>query len=205
MTANGAGITNLTYLGATRTVTETGFDTRLYAAIATSSAATLTMTVTWSGSAKWVSLLAARWSNGSSIVSLTPLATAQNATGGFNYAPTSTSRETSSTVTVSSGKRALLIAVGTDWDDIRTHTAANGWTKRADGTTSSSIQFIHDRIVDAGTYGGAGTSNRFATTSVTDNYLSLIIALEIAASDSASLSPDFMQSITLQAVNTSNW
>jgi hypothetical protein len=154
---------------------EYGF--QVWGAIATADGAGSSVTITASfgiDSNAWLSMSAARWSN---VASATPLASSCNTTGCSALASSSTNRLAQSITTT---ERALIIAAGTDYDDVRTHTAASGWTKRADGsgTPVTSIQFIHDRVSDAGTYGGA---TAFSTTSAADQYLSVLLAFEIAS------------------------
>jgi hypothetical protein len=116
---------------------------------------------------------------------VTMLASSCNSSSCSGLATSSTNRLAQS---ITTSQRALLVACGTDWNDYRSHTAASGWTERADGSGSpvTSIQFLHDRVADAGTYGGA---TAFATTSASDQYLSVLLAFEPDAAAAATSAP----------------
>lgn len=202
VSGNGAGLTSFTLLHSC-SINTGNFGYRLYAAIATSAAASVTITASFSAAAAYGEGSSARYNNGGSIVGLTPLAVG-NAYGTTNAThATSTDREMDP-VTVDSGKRALLLAGGTEYNLAGTVlTAQNSWAKRFSSTTE---QWLFDRVVDPGTYAGTGTGNRIATAGVSDQYIGVIVALEINAGGSADLNPDFLMPATiLQAVNTSNW
>lgn len=162
-----------------------GFQNRIYAGIATADASSRVVTASFSGSYPWGSMFTARYTPGSGLVSLTPLDTGRNPSSGSGLVASSTDRGSAANdVTVASGKRALLIAAGTDWDFYRNHTAQNGYTKRADSDTfgnDAMTQWLYDRVVDAGTYGGTGSTERFGTVNSADQYMGALVALEIAA------------------------
>jgi hypothetical protein len=111
----------------------------------------------------------------SGVSSATVLASACNATGCDTLATTSTNRLTQS-LTV--GQSALLVVAGTDYDLVQAHTPNSGWTKRIDGsgTPLTSAQFLHDRNVVAGTYGGA---TAISTVPSTDQYESIMLAFPL--------------------------
>lgn len=152
----------------------TNFYFDVWGYIASSAAASADVIASYSDSQQWGTLFSARWSN---VGSLTPLASSCNTTGCSGKAANSTTR-TAQQITTS--QRALIVAVGTDWNNYRTHTGANGFTVRADGsgTPVTSIQFIYDQVANAGSFGGA---SNFGTTNANDQYLSVLLAFEPAA------------------------
>ena len=151
----------------------------VWGVISPSAYASATITATYSATggdailSAYLSILAARWSG---VSSATPTFSSCNSAGCSGQATSSTNRLASSITTSATN---LLVACGVDWDNFRTHTAASGWTKRADGsgTPLTTLFYLHDRVATAGTYGG-GTA--FATTSTADNYLSMLLAFSLS-------------------------
>lgn len=151
------------------------FSIEIWGVICTSASSSANVVATYSGIARsWGTIMSARWTPG--VTAVTPIASACNATGCSGLATSSTNRLVQS---ITTDRRCLIIAAGTDWNDYRSHTAASGWTERADGsgTPVTSIQFIFDRVADAGTFGGA---TAFSTAG-SDQYLSVMLAFEVAA------------------------
>lgn len=156
-----------------------GFSQDIYTAIATTAAASMTITATYLDSGQWGSLISYRWSGGISS------GTATHSASDSSLRATSTSRTTTNITTT---QRTLLIAAGTDWDYYRTHTAAANWTKILDSQTNgtdSTTMYLHARIADAGTY----PSGNFSTTNLTDKYFGSIIALPIETGGAATSLP----------------
>lgn len=179
VTIDGASAT-LLKRNAANTAEEFGID--VWGVIAASSASSASVVASYSVAAQWGTMFSARWTPG--VTSITLLASSCNTSGCSGIATSSTNRLTQS---ITTGQRALIIVAGSDWSDYRTHTAASGWTERADGSGSpvTSIQFVFDRVSDAGTFGGA---TAFSTTSASDQYLSVMLAFEVdAAAASTSL------------------
>lgn len=183
-----AQCTGLTIAGAAATLIKrnnsgaNGFSFDVWGMVAASSYSSASVVASYSAGQPWGTIMSARWTPG--VLSATPNTSSCNTTGCSGLAASSTSRLAQS---ITTSARSLIIAAGTDWNDYRTHTAASGWTERADGSGSpvTSIQFIFDRISDAGTFGGA---TAFSTTSPSDQYLSVMLAFEVdAAAASTSL------------------
>jgi hypothetical protein len=146
-----------------------GFHHDIYTAIATTAAASMTITATYSSSDGWGSMISFRWSDGISS------GTATHSAADSALRAASTSRTATN---ITTAQRTLLLAAGTDYDFYPTHTAAANWTKILDSQTKgtdSTTMYLHARIADAGTY----PSGNFATTSATDQYFGSIIALPI--------------------------
>jgi hypothetical protein len=149
-----------------------GFSIEVWAWIADRNISSAAIVASYTGGTLFFTMNTARWSG---VSSATPLTSSCNSSGCSGLATTSTNRLAQS---ITTSQRSLLIACGTDWNAARTHTAATGWTKRLDGsgTPLTSTQFIHDRVDNAGTYGGA---TAFSTTSATDQYLSILLAFPL--------------------------
>lgn len=148
-----------------------GFNQGVWGAIATSAAASMTITASFSNSEGWGSMYSARWSNGPA--SITP----SQSTVHSSLQSSTTNRTNSN---ISPTARVLLVACGTDWDFYRTHTAATNWTKRVDSQTfgtDSTTMFLHSRIADAGTY----PSGNYATVNSADKYMSGVFAFPVQA------------------------
>lgn len=146
-----------------------GFSQDIWAAIATTAAASMTITASYSSAAAWGSIISHRWSGG--VTSATPTHTS----GHTALQSTSTNR---TVLDVTTTARTLILAFGSDWDYYRTHTAAANWTKILDSQTKgtdSTTMFLHARIADAGTY----PSGNFATASATDQYFAGIVAFAV--------------------------
>lgn len=115
---------------------EAGFGLSLYAYRPTNAIPNAAVVASFSSAAAWGSMVTAHWSGvGASI----PLAV-KSSTGLTGPATTRTIPTALTTST-----RALVIAVGTDWDNYNTHTSANGFTKRFD----TNVQFIYDYVAPA--------------------------------------------------------
>ena len=112
----------------------------------------------------------------SGVSSATLLTSSCNAAACNALATSSTNRLAQS---ITTSERSLIIACGTDWDNKVTHTAQSGWTKRLDGsgTPLTAIQFLFDRVSDAGTFGGA---TAFSTVAASQQYLSMLLAFPLA-------------------------
>ena len=136
--------------------------------IATGAISSASITASYSTSATYLTINTNRWSG---VASTTLLASSINAFG-----TSSTNRLAPS---ITTAERSLIIACGTDWDNIVTHTPQSGWTKRLDGsgTPLSSIQFLFSRVSDAGTFGG-GTA--FSTVAAAQQYMSMLLAFPLA-------------------------
>lgn len=155
------------------------FLNRTYIGQATSAAASRVITASFSSSAPWLRICSTRYTPGDGLVSFTPLDVSFNPTSGSGTVATTTIRGSyAADLTVPAGKRAWLIASGTNRVTSGNHTGANGFTKRW-GTIPGELQFQYDNVVTAGTYGGTGTSERFGNTEFTDEYMTALIALEI--------------------------
>lgn len=155
------------------------FQHDIYTAIATSAAASMTITASYSNSNRFGSMISYRWSGGISS------GTATHSAADNDLRATSTSRTATNITTT---QRTLLLASGTDWDYYRTHTAAANWTKILDSQTNgtnSTTMYLHARIADAGTY----PSGNFSTTNLTDQYFGSIIALPIETGGAATSLP----------------
>lgn len=152
-----------------------GFGLDVYALKATSASSSASVVMSYTGTDLWGSLISARWTPG--VLSATPNVSSCNTSGCSGLAASGTSRLAQS---ITTSARSLIIAAGTDWNDYRSHTAASGWTERADGSGSpvTSIQFIFDRVSNAGTFGGA---TAFSTTSSSDQYMSVMLAFAVDA------------------------
>ncbi len=150
------------------------FGADVWSILAPSSQSSVVITASYGAEYKqWGTISSARYRGASSA---TPLSSSCNSSGCSGLATSNTSRLAQSITTT---ERALLVACGTDYDLVQAHTAASGWTKRLDGsgTPFTTAQFLHDRVADAGTYGGA---TAFATTSSADTYLSILLAFPVA-------------------------
>jgi hypothetical protein len=143
--------------------------------IAPSSNSSATVTATYSTSNHYGALIAARWSGVSSATSLVSSCSIGTVEGVQCLGRITSSDKKSESVTTS--ERALIIATGLDYSGPTTHTAQSGWTKRIDGATGavSSGLYLHSRVSDAGTYGGA---TAFATTT-TDDYVAMMLAFPL--------------------------
>lgn len=165
-----------------------GFQGRIYVGVATASAASRVVTASFSDPASWGAMYTARYSPGSGLASLTPLDVGYNPAGASGLVAASAVRGSANNdVVVPSGKRALLIAGGADWNYYRNHTGANGFTKRVDSDTfgaDTTTQWFYDAVKDAGTYGGTASGQKFGDVSGTDQYMGALIALEVNASGS---------------------
>lgn len=146
------------------------FNLGIWAVLAPSAVPSASIVASFASSAAWGSMVTARWSG---VSSATPLASSCNTAGCSGVAALSTSR-TAQQITTAQG--ALILGVGTDWDNYNTHTAANSFTKRFDnaiaGGGSSSVQFMFDRVAAAGDFGGALNFS----TAASDRYLSALLA-----------------------------
>jgi hypothetical protein len=165
-----------------------GFTQDIYTAIATTAAASMTITATYSSDNPWGSMISYRWSGG--ISSGTPTHSASDS----EIRAHSTNRTAPNITTTA---RTLLLAAGSDYWSYNTHTAAANWTKILDSQTKgtdSTITYLHVRIADAGTY----PSGNFATTSPTDQYFGSIIALPVEHSALFTEAP----SVTAKTVNS---
>jgi hypothetical protein len=147
------------------------FEQDVWGLISPSNISSATITANYSTSAEYGVLIAARWSG---VSSATPLASSCNTTGCSALASSSTNRLAQS---ITTSQRALIVAVGVDWTDLRSHTPASGWTERFDGsgTPIASYQFLHDRVSDAGTFGGA---TAFSTAG-SDEYIAMMMAFPL--------------------------
>jgi hypothetical protein len=170
VTLGGAAMTLLrrNYAGAPN---EFGVD--VWGIIAASGGTSVNVVASYSNSWPYRIITTARYSG---VSSATPLASTCNGASCNSVASSSTNRLAQS-ITVA--QPALLLAVGTDYNLLSTHTPTSGWTKRLDGsgTPLSSYQFLHDQNVVAGTYGGA---TAFATSSQNDTYFSILIAFPLS-------------------------
>jgi hypothetical protein len=156
-----------------------GFAQDVYTAIATTAAASMTITATYSTSNPWGSMISYRWSGGISSGAAT------HSASDSDIRATSVNRTATN---ISPTQRVLLLAAGADWDSYVTHTAATNWTKILDSQTkgtNSTTMYLHARIADAGTY----PSGNFATVSATDRYAGSIIALPVDTSAAATSLP----------------
>ena len=131
------------------------------------------ITASYSGNSTFFTINTMRWSG---VASTTPLTSSCNSGGCTGLATSSTNRLAQS---ITTSERSLIIACGTDWDDKVTHTAQSGWTKRLDGsgTPFTTVQFLFDRVSDAGTFGGA---TAFSTVAASGQYLSMLLAFPLA-------------------------
>lgn len=157
----------------------------LYTYRATSAISSAAVVASFSDSQAWGSMITARWSN---VSSATALGFQRSPSSGSGLTGPATTRTVPTALTTS--ERALIIAVGTDWDNYNTHTAANSFTKRFDnaiaGGGSSSVQFIYSRVANAGSF-GAGSN--FGT-AASDQYLAILAAFPITAGGAATISPN---------------
>ena len=143
-----------------------GFSLDVWAAIAATDNTSALIEARYSDWARWGTLSSYCWSGPKSA-----LPVASSATSALSAA--STSRLCPS---VSTRENVLAIAVGTDWDDIRTHAPSLGWAKRADGLQGS-IQFVFDRHESAGfAYDGSAFS-----TAGNDRYVAAMLCFPTAA------------------------
>lgn len=146
------------------------FNLGVWALRSSSAISSATITATFADSAMWGSMVTARWSG---ISSATPLASSCNTAGCAGLTSAATTR---TAVQITTTQSALVLGVGTDWNNYATHTAANGFTKRFDNAIAGggigSVQFIHEKIAGAGNFGGAAN---FATVA-SDDYLSALLA-----------------------------
>ena len=143
----------------------------VWAAIATASASSMTISASYSDAQAWGDIASARWSNAPS--SITPV---QSST--LSQMSSATTNRTATNVTTT--QRTLIIATGSDWDSYNTHTATTNWTKRIDsqtGGTNSSLHFLYDRVANAGTY----PSGNYGSTNNSDRYVSSFLAFPISA------------------------
>lgn len=145
----------------------------LYVAIATTAAASMTITATYSTSNTYASIASHRWSSG--VTSATP-----THTSGHTTLQSSSTNRTVPNITTTA--RTLIIAFGTEWNNQSTHTAATNWTRILNPATAGTEMFLHARIADAGTY----PSGNFATTNLTDQYFAGIAAFAV---DTSAASP----------------
>lgn len=181
-----AQCTGLTIAGAAATLIKrnnsgaNGFSFDVWGMVAAASSSSASVVASYSAGQPWGTIMSARWTHG--VTSITPNESSCNTPGCSALASSSTSRLFQSITTT---VRTLIIAAGSDWDNTRTHTPASGWTKRADGsgTPVTSIQFVLDRVADAGTFGGA---TAFSTTNASDQYLAVVIALPVDTAAAAS-------------------
>lgn len=153
---------------------ENHFNTDLWAAIATSSASSQTITASYSASSSYGAIFSARYSSG--VSSITPNATTAHTT--LQYY--STDRTNSNMTTTA---RTLMLAFGTNWNYYYLVSAATNWTKRVDCDTfgdNSTVQFLFDRVADAGTY----PSGNYGTNESADDYFSGIAALPVTVTGS---------------------
>lgn len=141
----------------------------IWGVIANANTASATIQATWTADNQYASLSAGRWTN---VGSATPLTTSCNAAGCVGIASSATTR-TAQQITTES--RALIIGAGTNWNGGTTQAGANGFTAR-EGSTGV-IQFVYDKVADAGNFGGAAN---FGTAGAADQYLSLLLAFSIA-------------------------
>jgi len=158
------------------------FDQDIYTAIATTAAASMTITASYSDSQSWGSMISYRWSGGITSGTATHIAS-DSALRAWSTSRTATN--------ITTAQRTLLLAAGTDWDYYRTHTAATNWTKILDSQTKgtdSTTMYLHARIADAGTY----PNGNFATVNATDQYFGSIIALPVDTSAAASSPPPIL-------------
>lgn len=144
----------------------------VYGLIATSASSSASIVVSYNSSAQWGTMLTARWTDG--VASATPAQVEYTSAGGVGLPTATTNRRVRAITTTA---RSLIIVAGTDWNDYYGHTPASGWTERADGsgTPVTSIQFVFDRVSDAGTYGGAVN----ISTATNDQYMAIIMAFEL--------------------------
>ena len=154
-----------------------GFCVDVWGVIASQNYSNVNVVAAYSGTARqWGSMVAARWSD---VDSATPT---QSSCGAATCSGVVSSSTTRTAQSITTSARNLLVGAGTDWNDPHTHTGANSFTKRFDnavaGGGSSSLQFIYDRVADAGTYGG---SSNFGT-AASDEYLSTLLAFEPTSS-----------------------
>lgn len=146
--------TSVTFGGSSMTLVRSnydataGFGMQVYAIIAPTTSASVTATVTYSGSAPFAYIHALQYTG---IASATALASACNAAG-------CNARNTESTTipvqSITTEAQSFVIAVGMGWNLNQTVTAASGWTTLASG--GSVQRFVLDRnsFQNAGTYGG---------------------------------------------------
>jgi hypothetical protein len=150
------------------------FTIRLYALIAPASGTSVPVTMDASLGRSAVRMTAARYSG---VSSATALASSCNSAA-CDLAATSSVNVRAQSITTAA--TSLLLCVGTTVNNIRTHTAQNGLTKRYDGsgTPFNTFQFLYDRVdAPAGTLGGAVN---LGTMNVADQYISLLAAFPLA-------------------------
>lgn len=131
--------------------------------------AAATCTATWSNQSDWRSITAVNYSgvatSGSLVYSSCNSATC-NA-----LAASSTSRTAQNVTTGAPNASALLIGCGIDWDGDVTHTLANSYNKRINGTTP----FLLDKnVTSTGTY----PSGNFSTVGSAQQYMSFFLVFK---------------------------
>jgi len=142
--------------------------------IAPSSGTNVAIVASYPSGGAFMALVAARYSG---VSSATALASSCNGASCNAIASSSTSYQAQS---ITIAQSALLIAAGTQYDGgPQNHTPASGWAERLDGsgTPLTSAQFLFDRNVSLGTYGGA---TAFSTTASADTYISILMAFPLA-------------------------
>jgi hypothetical protein len=135
--------------------------------IAPAAVSSATIVVTFSGSSSYPEGVAVRYSGMPGITLLDSACNTANCDTRTSAATTRTALEVDG-----APDRTLLIAAGWDENDLRTHTAANGYTRRVG--SGISYTFLLDRFAedDAGPFGG---SENFSTTT-SDSYASMLLA-----------------------------
>jgi hypothetical protein len=148
--------------------TSGGYGIEVWACIAASSGASVDVTATYDYAQPNASIITARYSG---VSSATALASACNVDGCGAYTSWTTNR---TALEITTSERALIIAAGVDILASKTHTAANGYTQRADGsgTPVTSRSFLLEKVADAGNFGGDAN---FSTAGA-DEYISVIAA-----------------------------
>lgn len=163
------------------------FWSEIWAALAPQAYASLTITASFSDEQLWLSIYSAAYSG---VANITPLASSFHDADGVGLMAASTDRIA---LSISPAKKALLIACGTDWNYYRTFTGQNSFAKRVDSQSpygaNSTTMFLLDRAADAGTYGGSGSSGRFATTNLSDQYMSMLVAFEATDQGATTTAP----------------
>ncbi len=165
----------LTFARVLRMTASGTFAHDVYVAIATTAAASMTITATYPGSNIYASIVSHRW--GSGVTSATP-----THTSGHTGLQTSTTNRAAPNVTTTA--RTLLLAGGTNWNYQRTHTSATNWTTILNPSSAGTEMFLHARIADAGTY----PSGNFATANASDQYVAGIAAFAVDTGSAAATS-----------------
>jgi hypothetical protein len=126
-----------------------------------------TITATYSSAATFRSIRVGTWSG---IATSSPVSeSASNSASDNALVSPATTNRTSQNITTSAER--LLVGFFHNWDDTRTPTAATNWTLRS-AASAETTSFV-DRLAASGTY----PSGNFATTDLTNRYVSFIIAL----------------------------